>query len=216
MTTGYSDLEVLKVRACALAEAAEVLAALLDEEVARLNRMDQIGRLSQLRSDIAKDFETARHGENQARSGETVVTAFDNVAGLAIGLFAKASDSNRLQAISDHLLAAPSHRKPTFGTVVVAIGPKGLPDDVRVVSVSYRARESKRPESEIIKELRSGCKLLFSEEAFSLLIDNLSDEIQKGQLSLPVSKDGLALLIPPQVRLVRGPSTQLPGPENKS
>jgi len=215
MTTVHADIEVLKGRACALADAAESLATLLDEEATRLKRMDQIERLRQLGSDISKDFEAVRQGEDRARSGESEVTAVDLLAGLATKLIGKASDSKSLQIMSDHLLTAPTRRNPTFGTVLVAIGPKGLPDDARVVSVSFRARESKRPESEIIKELRSAGKLLFSERSFSLLIDSLSNDILNGKLSLPVPMESLSLLIPRQVRLVRGPSKQLPGPDNK-
>lgn len=215
MTTVYTDLAVLRVRACELANAAESLATLLDEEANRLKRGDQVERLHQLRCDIAKDLETARQAEDRASSRETALTAFDNVAGLATSLIAKDSNSKGFQALSDHLLAAPTYRKPVFGTVLVAIGPKGLPDDVHVVSVSCWARESKRPESEISKELRSGGKLLFSERSFSLLIDTLSNKILNGELSLPVSVERLFLPIPPQVRLVRIPSKLLLALENK-
>ena len=215
MKTVYANLEVLRVQACALANAAEALAALLDQEANWLKRGDQVGRLYQLRCDIAKDLEMARQKEDRAMSRETAVTAVDYVAGLATRLIAKASDTNWLQVMSDHLLAAPTYRKQTFGTVLVAIGPKGLPDDVWVVSISCRARESQRPESEISKELSSGGKLLVSERSFSLLIDSLSKQILNGELSLPVSVERLSLLIPPQVLPIRVPSKLLLWPENK-
>jgi hypothetical protein len=215
VTNVNANLELLKVRACTLACAAESLASLLDQEANRLKRGDQIERLHRLRYEIARDLETARQGEERARSGETMVTVFDNVSGLATRLIAKGSNNNSWRVMSDYLLAAPAHRNLTFGTVLVAIGPKGLPDDVWVVSVSCRARESHRPESEIIKELRSGGNLPIGERSFPLLIDRLSKEILNGELSLPISVERLSLLIPRQVRLVQVLHKPPLGPENK-
>ena len=74
MTTVYADLEVLKVRASELANAAESLATLLDEEANRLKRGAQVERLHQLRCDIAKDLEAARQAEDRARSREIALT----------------------------------------------------------------------------------------------------------------------------------------------
>jgi len=82
-------------------------------------------------------------------------------------------------------------RRP-FGTVLVSIGPKGLPDDVQVVSISELARQSNRQESEVISELREHGHLLFSEEAFSRLIDRLTSDVQEGRLLLPVPTEKLA------------------------
>jgi hypothetical protein len=75
---------------------------------------------------------------------------------------------------------------------MVCIGPKGLPDDVRGVSISQLARESGRLESQIINKLREDDYLLFSKEVFSLLIDGLIGAIREGKLHLPVSRDKLA------------------------
>ena len=92
-----------------------------------------------------------------------------------------------MRAISRQLLAGHSGRKPPFGTVLVHIGPRGLPEDVEVVSISSLARESKRDESEIMNGLLTRGNLLFGDEAFSRLIDKIACEILKGGLSLPVS-----------------------------
>ena len=101
------------------------------------------------------------------------------------------SKSNRLSAMRDYLLREPTDRQQPFGLVMVCIGPKGLPDDVKGVSISQLARESNRLESQIINKLREDGYLLFSQEAFSALIDKLIGDVREGLLSLPISRDKL-------------------------
>jgi hypothetical protein len=74
---------------------------------------------------------------------------------------------------------------------MVCVGPEGLPDNVRVISISQLARESNRPQTEIMSKLQDDGYLLFSEEAFSLLIDRLVGDVREGRLHLPVSRDRL-------------------------
>ena len=74
---------------------------------------------------------------------------------------------------------------------MLCVGPKGLPDDVKAVSISQSARDSNRPESEIVKRLQENGYLLLTEEAFSLLIERLVDSVRMGKLHLPVSRDKL-------------------------
>ena len=76
--------------------------------------------------------------------------------------------------------------KPTFGTVMVCVGPKGLPGDVRVISVSELARKSNRLESDITRELREKGDLILSEETFCSLIDKLDEMVrEEGTWSYP-------------------------------
>ena len=102
------------------------------------------------------------------------------------------SKSEQLSAIADHLIQTPGNEQQPFGLVMVCIGPKGLPDDVKGVSISQLVRESRRPQTEIINKLREDGYLLFSERVFSLLIDELSSHIRAGKLHLPISRDKLA------------------------
>jgi len=67
------------------------------------------------------------------------------------------------------LLPTDQHFLPKLDAFEAAIGPRGLPDDVKAVSVSQSARDSNRPEPEIVKKLQENGYLLLSEEAFSLL-----------------------------------------------
>jgi len=115
------------------------------------------------------------------------------VGGLAVGGIIKVTSKDKgLLAFSDHLLRNLGDKERPFGTILVCIGPKGLPDDVGVISISELARESNREESEVISKLREGGHLLFSEEAFSRLIDRLTTDVQEGRLLLPVPTEKLA------------------------
>lgn len=74
---------------------------------------------------------------------------------------------------------------------MVRVGPKGLPDDVKAVSISQLARDSNRPEPEIVNRLQEEGYLLFSEEVFSSLIDRLITYVRQGKLCLPASRETL-------------------------
>ena len=108
------------------------------------------------------------------------------------GAIKMVSKNKQLSAFSDHLLKNLAGKQRPFGMVLVCIGPKGLPDDARVVSISRLARESNREESEVINELQERGYLLFSEEAFPLLIDKLIDGVLEGRLLLPISAEKLS------------------------
>ena len=113
-----------------------------------------------------------------------------------------------MDAVTNYFLSSSAKGKYLFGKVLVAIGPAGLPDDVRVVSISKLVRESNRRESQIISELRHHGCILLEEEAFLLLISKVMDGIQKGRLHLPISGDKLS-----QVNLSGGMKTQTNKPE---
>ena len=188
------NLQDLRCRASELASAVESLALLFDAEAARLRRKDEIARLKALRSTILQELERARMEELSARSGYSQARAVGSLFRLGAGLITMTSENKTMRAISRQLLAGPSNKEPPYGEVLVRIGPQGLPEDVKVISISSLARESKRDDSEIKDRLRADGNFLLAEEAFSHLIDRLNDEILKGVLALPVSKGKLSQL----------------------
>ena len=102
-----------------------------------------------LYSSIRQQLEQAKSLEIAASSGHSKAKLVTSLAGLAVGIGIRmASENKRALAFSDHLLKNLGGKERPFGTVFVSIGPKGLPDDVQVVSVSELARESNREESE--------------------------------------------------------------------
>ncbi len=185
-----SDLKDLRQKAIELGSAFETLASLLEEEAVRLKRRDEVTRLTALCATTLQEMESVKDEETIAKSGYSQVKLKSSLFELAVcGLIAATSQDRVLKAISRNLLAGSGSREPTFGTVLVRIGPKGLPDDVDVVCISRLARETNRDEFRVMSELEKHGYLLFSEKSFSLLVDTLSDEILKGQLNLPVSPE---------------------------
>ena len=115
------------------------------------------------------------------------------LGGLAVGGIIKmVSRNEQLSALADYLLKSPTDKERPFGLVLICIGPRGLPGDAGVVSISQLARESNRPEPGIINKLQEGGYLLFNEKTFSLLIDRLVDDVREGRLRLPISREKLA------------------------
>lgn len=172
------------------------LADVLTQEASRLNRQDEASRLKVLHSSIRQQLEQAKSLEIAASSGHSKAKLVTSLAGLALGIGIRmASENKRALAFSDHLLKNLGGNERPFGTVFVSIGPKGLPDDVQVVSVSELARESNREESELISKLQERCHLLLGEEAFSRLIDRLIADVQEGQRLLPVPAEKLVEIL---------------------
>ena len=192
----YDQLENLQRQAKTLTLAGLSLITLFDEEAKRLDREDEASRLRALFNAIAEDLERVKSSESSASYAHSQVSLVVSWSTLGVAaVMAMVSKDNRL---SSHLLKSLGNKKkPPFGNVLVCIGPEGLPDDVEIVSVSRLARESNRLESEVINGLgERGC-LLFSEEAFSRLIDKLVEAVREGRLRLPISREKLSQITLP-------------------
>jgi len=204
LTPNSAYLENLRFQVRKLTAAVLSLSNLFAEEARRLNWRDEASRLKALHFTIRQQLDRAKSNESAASYGYSEAGLIRSLGGLAVGGTIKMLSKNKeLQAFSDHLLKNLGGEKRPFGTVLICVGPRGMPDDVQVVSVSRLARESKREESEVINELeRRGC-LLFSEKAFSLLIDKLACDVQEGRLHLPVFREKLMEIWPQaSIRLI--------------
>jgi len=173
------------------------LTTIFAKEAKQLNREDEASCLRALRSSILQQLNQAESLENAGSYGHSQAKLIISWGELIVGSAIKmTSKDKRLSAFSDHLLKNLGGKDPPFGTVLVCIGLKGLPDDVGVVSISRLARESNREESEVINELQQRGCLLFSEGAFSLLIDKLINDVQEGRLLFPITTEKLSQLKP--------------------
>jgi len=186
----HSQLKNLESQAKKLTEAGLALNSLFDQEETRLKREDAASSLRAVYRAVAEQLQWLERTEASVEYGHSQVSLILSLSGLAVA--AMGSKSKRLSAIADHLLQTPANEQQPFGLVTVCIGPKGLPDDAKAVSISQLARESHRPEREVVNKLQDDGYLLCSEEAFSLLIDRLIGDIREGKLHLTVSRDKLA------------------------
>ncbi|MBE9502056.1 MAG: hypothetical protein IMY87_06485 [Chloroflexi bacterium] len=185
----HSHLEGLQSKTKNLTENGLALNALFAGEETRLKREGEASSLGAVYRAIVERSQRLREIEASASRGHSQA----NLVLFPVGLImtAMVSKGKRLSAIADYLLRGPTDSQQPFGLVMVFIGSKGLPDDARVVSISQLARESNRSEPEIMNKLQDDGYLLFSEEAFSLLIDSLVSDIRQGKLHLPLSRDKL-------------------------
>jgi hypothetical protein len=191
MKSFHDHLENSQSQAKKLAETELALNALFAGEETRLEWEDEASSLKALYHTIVEQLDRMKYSESYACYGDTKANLAFSVTGLAAKIIAATTKNQRARNVVNNIFDTEGHRKP-FGTVMVCVGPKGLPDDVSGVSISQLARESGRLESQIINKLREDGYLLFSQEAFSTLIDRLIGDVREGRLSLPVSRDRLA------------------------
>jgi len=192
MKSFHDRLENLQQQARRLTSAGHPLITLFDEEAEWLSREDEVSRLRASHCDVMEQLERVKWSESSASYGDTKVNLIFSLTGLAAKtILASTTKNQRAWNIVNNVFASDAHKKP-FGTVMVCVGPKGLPDDVRVVSIAELARKSKRLESEVTSELQKRGYLLLGEKAFSLLIDRLVDAVREGRLRLPVSREKLS------------------------
>jgi hypothetical protein len=189
----HDRLKNLQSQGKKLIEARLALNARFVEEEVRLEREDEVSILQGVRRSVVEQLQRLREVEASASCGHSQASAVLFVVELAAT--AIASQGNRTSAIKDYLLRKATNKKEPFGLVMVCIGPKGLSDDARVVSISQLARKSGRPEPEIMNKQQCDGYLLFSQEAFSSLVDKLMNDVREGKLRLPVPRDKLAEIV---------------------
>ena len=76
-----------------------------------------------------------------------------------------------------------------FGKVLICIGKRGLPDDLKIVPVSRFARESERTEPEVEMSWQQHGSRLMNPEEFAELMDKVGNEVLDGSASLPLTVD---------------------------
>lgn len=184
----HDHLEDLKHQARKLASIGLTLNTLFTEEAKQLSRKDEASRLRTLYRAVVEQLEQVKRDEGSASYGHSKARLVTSLGGLIAGVAIKmTSKDKQLSAFSDHLLNNLGGKRQPFGTVLVFIGPKGMPDDVEVVSISRLARELNREESDVTNELQKHGFLLLGEKAFSLFIERLIDGVLEGQILLPIS-----------------------------
>jgi hypothetical protein len=197
-------LKNLHHQAGILAGAAVSLSESFEAEAERLRREDTAKRLKAIYVTIAQALQWLRFAEDVARHEYTKQNLSFSLAGLVAKVVLAATTKNQqVSNLVGHAFDTDTHEKRPFGTVMVCVGPEGLPTDVRASSISELARKSNRPEYEIIQKLREGGYLLFTQEAFSSLIDKLVMHVREGRLDLPVSSEKLLELSASAIQGIR-------------
>jgi len=183
-----NHLEDLQSKAKHLTETGLALNALFAREEARLNRKDEASGLKAVYRAIVEQLQRLRENELLASCDQSRAKLILSMSELAVTAIVSRGN---LSAITDCLLRGAVYKQQPLGLVMVCIGPGGLPDDARGISVSQLARESNRSAAETIGTLQDDGYLLMSEGSFSSLISRLMGDVREGKLHLPVSGDRL-------------------------
>ncbi len=193
----HAYLKNLGHQAGILAEAAVSLSKSFQAEADRLTREDGVQRLKSIHADVVEELQQAELRESSASRRYAKTNLRFSITGTIAKVIVAAITEDKLvrnnvnQAFDRH-----AGKKLPYGMVMVCVGPKGMPDDVRVVSMSRLARESNRPERQVVGDLEGQGSLLFSEKAFSLLIEKLIGDVREGRLALPISTEKLSQMKP--------------------
>ncbi len=190
LKASHDYLKDLQSQANELIETGLALDALFAGEETRLRRENEASSLRAVRRSIVEQLQWLGGIEASASAAHTEANLMRSVVGLAVT--ALVSTSKPLTTVVGRVLDRLTDIQEPFGLLMARIGPGGLPDDVGVISISQLARQSNRPEHEIMSKLQADGHLLFTKEAFSVLMDRLIGEVCEGKQRLPVSRDKLA------------------------
>ena len=186
----HEHLRNLRCQAEKLIDAGPALNALFAEEEIWLKQEDEASKLTAAHGTIVEKLKELRGIEASASLAHSEANAALFPVGLALTALFSRNDTR--SAIMDYLRRPSGDRQRPFGRVMVCVGPKGLPDDAKAISISQLARDSNRLEPEIVNGLQGNGYLLFSEDLFSSLIEKLVADVRRGKLCLPLSRERLA------------------------
>jgi hypothetical protein len=175
---------------------AEELGTVLNQRTQNILAHDQAASLDNLKARVMKAVDDVRLSEIIASNkflDEKLATGLMDFAAGALGALMTHRRDPLWEGASR--LRPVLGRKAPFGTVLVAVGEKGLPEDVTVVPLSGMARDSNQGEMEIQEALRKRGKLLMAPEAFAALIDKLKLRVLDRSVSLPLSFDKIASVL---------------------
>lgn len=165
------------------------LAVAFTEGNIQLIRHDQVARLRILKSRITKEVEDIKQMESAAQSSANTGALLGAGVMFAIGsLFVAATRHKDAYKAGAKLATSILSKEVPFGTIFIAIGKKGIPEDVKAVSVSRLARESRRSESETKAGLKDKGYTLITPEQFDQLIDKVEQAVLDGSVCLPLAR----------------------------
>jgi len=197
METIASFEELIEIMSCELGQqvaAIKQLVVAFAESNIQLIRRDQVTRLRILKSRIMREVKDIERIESAAQSGSIKGVWFESGVNLVIGSLLAASSGRDPLDTGMGMVESVLSKKVPYGTILIAIHEKGLPDDLKIVPVSRFARESNKTESEVETDWKHDGSLLMSPEKFAELLDKVEHGILDGSYSLPVGIDRLSLL----------------------
>jgi len=170
--------------------ALEKLVVAFAESDTQLIRHDQVARLRILKARIMREVEDIERMESAAQMGSTKgLLLGGGVAFTLGGLFMAVRGRKDATHVGAKLAQSILTRAVPFGTVLIAVGKGGLPDDLKIVPLSRFSRESNRSELEVEASLKYNGYLLMTRDIFIKVLDKVECGILDGSFSLPMAVD---------------------------
>jgi hypothetical protein len=192
----YTHLNDIEHQAGVIAQAAVSLSQSFEAEAQRLTRQDEVQQLKTIHAAIVEKLAWSSRMECAASYGHNEASLDWALAGFTVKLVTTLiTENQRAHHFVDQVFDTSKRDKCPYGMVMVCVGPKGIPDDIQVVSISELARESNQPEFEIMQKLQNGGSLVLSQDAFTRLIDRLITDIREGRLHLPIIGNKLSEMV---------------------
>ena len=168
------------------------LAVAFNEGDLQLSRHDQAARLRLLLLRTTKEVEDIKQMESAAQyraNNRALLSA--GAKFIFGGLFMAATRHQDAFKVGAGGAASVLSKEVPFGTVYIVIGKKGIPEDMKVISVSRLARESTKTEPEVEAIWKHDGYLLVTPERFIELLDKATQVVLDGSLCLPIAVDEL-------------------------
>ena len=177
--------------------AVKKLALAFSEGDIQLVRHDQVVRLRILKSRIMREVEDIKRMESAAQMRSTGDAFLGAGAAFTFGsLFLAAKGRQDASRIGLKLAISTLSKTVPFGTVLIAVGKGGLPEDLTIIPVSRFARQSNKTEPEVEVSLKHDGYLLMTPQVFTQVLDKVKREVLDGSFSLPINIDKLTKQIP--------------------
>jgi len=157
----------------------------------RQARSDQATLLRNLKTGILWKVENIRQMELAAQRSDNKITLFGKAPAAFIfgSLYTAATRHKDAYKTGIKLAGSVLSKDIPFGRVLISIGKEGLPENLKVISVSRFARELNKTESQVETSLKGNGYLLMPPEVFVKVLEKMEREILDGSVSLPMAVD---------------------------
>jgi len=171
--------------------AIQKLAVAIAESERQIGRRDQVTRLRILKSRILWEVENIRQMESAAQSSNNNITLFGKAPAASIfgSIFTAATRHKDVYKTGVKLAGSVLSKNIPFGTVLIAVGQAGLSKGLKIIPVSFFARELNKTEAEVEARLKGNGYLLMTPEVFAKVLEKVEREILDGSVSLPMAID---------------------------
>jgi len=177
--------------------AIEELGLVLERCASNVTRHDQAVLLDGLKADVMEKVAHTQLVETAAGNAFTKRKLTTAVMSFAVGTFGAAIAGHKNPVFEGaKLFQSALGQESPFGTVLVGVGKKGLPEDVTIVPVSRLARDTNKGEAAVRESLQNRGYLLLVPQAFAALVDSVKSRVLDGSLCLPLSADRIARELP--------------------